>query len=401
MPGKIIPFTMPKWGIEMEEGVIRAWHAKEGQRVNQGELLAVIETDKIANEVELEFTGTLRRQVGKAEDAYPVGALIAVFADNDVTDGEIDAFISNFKAVDASFAHGGAEAPSAPAPAARPAAAVPDGHMISPKAAELALALGVDLAGVSASGRNGRVSLQDVEQAAKHQGLVKGGQEDAGNPYETIKLSAMRRTIAKRLTEAKQTIPHFYLRTVVCVDRLLAHRAKERENGAAAPSINDFLIKASAAALMKEPEVNVHYRGDDLHQFRHADISVAVAVPGGLMTPVVRRADQKTVSVIAAEMRDFAERARAGKLAQEEYQGGTFSLSNLGMYGVVSFDAVVNPPMGAILAAGAIGRAPAETGGFESVICLTLSCDHRAIDGALGGRFLQALKAALENPANL
>lgn len=182
---------------------------------------------------------------------------------------------------------------------------------------------------------------------------------------------------------------------------MLAQRATERASGAGAPSINDYLIKACAAALMKEPEVNVHFRGEELHQFRHADISVAVAVPGGLVTPVVRRADQKTVAAIAAEMRDFAMRAREGKLAQEEYQGGTFSLSNLGMYGVVSFDAVVNPPMGAILAAGAITRAPRESGGFESVMQLTLSCDHRAIDGALGGRFLQALKAALENPASL
>lgn len=394
MPGKIIPFTMPKWGIEMEEGVIRAWHAQEGQRVNQGELLAVIETDKIANDVELEFTGTLRRQVGKAEDAYRVGALIAVFAESDVSDAEIDAFISNFKAVDASFAHGDAKPASA---ATSTSPAIPEGLSISPKAAELAATLGVDLAGVEGSGRNGRVSLQDVEQAAKRQGLFKDGDEDAGNPFEIVKLSAMRRTIAKRLTEATQTIPHFYLRAIVSVDRLLTLRAK----GADAPSINDYLIKACAVALMKEPEVNVHFRGEELHRFRHADISVAVAVPGGLVTPVVRRADQKTVAAIAAEMRDLAARARAERLSQEEYQGGTLSLSNLGMYGVVSFDAVVNPPMGAILAVGAITRAPKETGGFESIVQLTLSCDHRAIDGALGGRFLQALKAALEDPASL
>lgn len=398
MPGKIIPFTMPKWGIEMEEGVIRAWHAQEGQRVNQGELLAVIETDKIANDVELEFTGTLRRQVGKAEDACPVGALIAVFADDGVTDAEIDAFIANFKAVDASFAHGGAK--EAPAPAAKAAAVIPDGLSISSKAAELAAALGVDLSGLTGSGRNGRVSLQDVEQAAKRQGLFKSD-GDEGNPHEVVKLSAMRRTIAKRLSEATQTIPHFYVRNVVAMDRLLARRASDRAGGKDAPSINDYLIKACAAALMKEPEANVHFKGEELHQFRHADISVAVAVPGGLVTPVVRRADQKTVEAIAAEMRDFAERARAGKLAQEEYQGGTFSLSNLGMYGVTSFDAVVNPPMGAILAAGAVSRAASESGGFESVMQVTLSCDHRAIDGALGGRFLQALKAAIETPADL
>ncbi len=399
MPGKIVPFTMPKWGIEMEEGVIREWRAEEGQRLNEGDLLAVIETDKIANDVELEFTGTLRRRVGKAEDAYRVGALIAVFADDDVTNAEIDSFIANFKAVDASFAHG--EVSASTAPLEKAVSAVPDGLSISPKAAELAETLGVDLGGVTGSGRNGRVSLQDVEQAAKRQGLFKGADGDADNPYEIVKLSSMRRTIVKRLTEATQTIPHFYLRTVVSVDRLLAQRAKVREDFPNAPSINDYIIKASAAALMKEPEVNVHFKGDELHQFRHADISVAVAVPGGLVTPVVRGADKKSVSAIAAEMRDFDERARAGKLAQDEYQGGTFSVSNLGMYGILSFDAVVNPPMAAILAAGAIQRAPKESGGFESVMHLTLSCDHRAIDGALGGRFLQALKTAIENPAEL
>ncbi len=399
MPGKIVPFTMPKWGIEMEEGVIREWRAEEGQRVNVGDLLAVIETDKIANDVELEFAGTLRRRVGKAEDAYRVGALIAVFADDDVTDAEIDAFVANFKGVDASFAHAADSA--TPASPAKAASAVPDGLSISPKAADLAETLGVDLSGVTGSGRNGRVSLQDVEQAAKRQGLFKGVEENSDNPHTVIKLTAMRRTIVKRLTEANQTIPHFYLRTVVSVTALLALREQARKSGADAPSINDYLIKASASALMKEPEVNVHFKGDEIHQFLHADISVAVTVPGGLVTPVVRGVDQKSVSAIATEMRDFAERARAGKLAQEEYQGGTFSLSNLGMYGVLNFDAVVNPPMAAILAAGAIQRAPTEAGGFESVMHLTLSCDHRAIDGALGGRFLQALKFALENPADL
>lgn len=399
MPGKITPFTMPKWGIEMEEGVIREWCVREGQKVNQGELLAVIETDKIANDVELEFTGTLRRLVGNAEDAYKVGALIAVFADDDVTDAEIDAFVSNFKGVDASFAH--ADIGAASAPVTNPPTAIPDGLSVSPKAAELARTLGVDLSGVTGSGRNGRVSLQDVEQAAKRQGLFNGADEIADNPYTVIKLTAMRRTIAKRLTEATQTIPHFYLRTVVSITSLIGMRQQARDGGADTPSINDYLIKASAFALMKEPEVNSHFMGDEIHQFRRADISVAVAVPGGLITPVVRGADQKSVSAIAVEMRDFAERARAGTMAQEEYQGGTFSLSNLGMYGVTSFDAVVNPPMAAILAAGTIQRAPTEAGDFESVMHLTLSCDHRAIDGALGGRFLQALKFALENPADL
>ncbi|MEO1240295.1 MAG: dihydrolipoamide acetyltransferase family protein [Pseudomonadota bacterium] len=407
MTDQIQAFTMPKWGIEMEEGVIREWHAEEGQTVNEGDLFAVIETDKIANDVELEFTGTLRKRVGEEGEAYPVGALIAVFADSGVSDDDVEAFVANFKGADAGFAYSddadNAKATTASAPAQQVASqSVPDGLSISPKAAELATSLGVDLTQVEGSGRNGRISLQDVEQAAKAQGLD-GAASDGGhaNPFTVIKLSSMRRTIAKRLTEATQTVPHFYLRTTINMDSVLALRSAKKAEVGPAPSINDYLIKASARALMDVPEANVHFMGDEIHQFDHADISVAVAVPGGLITPVVRAAENKSVDDIAAEMRDYAERARAEKLEQHEYQGGTFSLSNLGMYGVTNFDAVVNPPMGAILAAGAIVRAASEKGGFESVMQVTLSCDHRAIDGALGGRLLQALKAALETPDQL
>lgn len=404
MTDQIQAFTMPKWGIEMEEGVIREWHAEEGQTVNEGDLFAVIETDKIANDVELEFTGTLRKRIGEEGEAYPVGALIAVFADSSVSDGDVEAFVSNFKGADAGFAYSDDADNAGATTASMPAASqgVPDDLSISPKAAELATSLGVDLTQVESSGRNGRISLQDVEQAAKAQGLD-GAASGSGqeNPFTVIKLSSMRRTIAKRLTEATQTVPHFYLRTTINMDPVLALRSAKKAEAGSAPSINDYLIKASARALMDVPEANVHFMGDEIHQFDHADISVAVAVPGGLVTPVVRSAENKSVENIAGEMRDYAERARAEKLEQHEYQGGTFSLSNLGMYGVTSFDAVVNPPMGAILAAGAISRVASEEGGFDSVMQVTLSCDHRAIDGALGGRLLQALKAALETPGQL
>lgn len=405
MTDQIQAFTMPKWGIEMEEGVIREWHAEEGQIVNEGDLFAVIETDKIANDVELEFTGTLRKRVGEEGEAYPVGALIAVFADSSVSDGDVEAFVANFKGADAGFAYSDdAEDNAGATTASTPAASqgIPDGLSISPKAAELATSLGVDLTQVEGSGRNGRISLQDVEQAAKTQGLDEVA-ADAGpvNPFTVIKLSSMRRTIAKRLTEATQTVPHFYLRTTINMDPVLALRSARKAEVGSAPSINDYLIKASARALTDVPEANVHFMGNEIHQFDHADISVAVAVPGGLVTPVVRAAENKSVEYIAGEMRDYAERARAEKLEQHEYRGGTFSLSNLGMYGVTSFDAVVNPPMGAILATGAISRVASEEGGFDSVMQVTLSCDHRAIDGALGGRLLQALKAALETPDQL
>ena len=407
MGNPIQPFTMPKWGIEMEEGVIREWHAEEGDAIKEGDLFAVIETDKIANDVELEFSGILRRRIGEEGDAYPVGALIAVFAESDVPDADVDAFVANFKAADTAFSHSddkleeAAETSHAPSNTRRTPSELPEGVSISPKAGELAASLGVDLSHVKGSGRNGRISLQDVEQAAKAQGVDQNGAGGGENPFDVVKLSAMRRTIAKRLTEATQTVPHFYLRTKISVDALIELRARKKSEDGAAPSINDYLIKACAKALMDVPAANVHYKGDEIHQFKHADISVAVAVPGGLVTPVIRNADEKSVDDIANEMRDFADRARAEKLEQHEYQGGTFSLSNLGMYGVTSFDAVVNPPMGGILAAGAIERVAKEESGFESVISVTLSCDHRAIDGALGGRFLQSLKTALEAPENL
>lgn len=394
----IQPFTMPKWGIEMEEGVIREWHAKEGDALKTGALVLVIETDKISNEVELEFDGVLRRRIGAEGSAYKVGALIGVFADPSVSDVEVDAFIAGFKPADASFL-GEPSADLPPAPAASRDAVIPAGLSLSPKASELASALGVDLSAFA--GRSGRISLQDVEQAAKAQGLGAASAESAApdaNPFSVIKLSSMRRTIAKRLTESVQTVPHFYLRRRVSMDPLAALRSKIKAERGAAPSVNDFLIAASAGALKTVPEANVHFMGDVIHQFRHADIAVAVALEGGLVTPVIRRAETKTVEEISREMTDLVERARAEKLSQDDYRGGTFSLSNLGMFGVESFDAIINPPMAAILAAGSIERAPLETGDLGSVMSVTLSCDHRAIDGALGARFLAAFKDAIEAP---
>ena len=399
MADRITPFTMPKWGIEMEEGVIREWRAAEGDFVRNGQLFTVIETDKISNDVELEFDGLLRRRIGVEGEAYKVGALIAVFADADVPDADIDAYVKSFKAADASFL---AEAPgeTATAPAPRRGAILPPGLSISPKAAELAERLGVDLSALAAAGR--RLSLQDVEQAAKAQGLLS---EEApapatDNPAKIVKLSAMRRTIAKRLAEATRTAPHFYLRRTIGMDAVEARRRALKEKGATV-SINDFLIAACAKALSETPDVNVHFVDDAIHQFEHVDIAVAVAVDGGLVTPVVRSSEKKSLVEIAAEVRDLAARAREGKLQQEEYKGGTFSLSNLGMYGVESFDAVLNLPMAAILAAGAIVDSPAPVRGFSRVMTVTLTCDHRAIDGALGGRFLEALKRTLEAPETL
>lgn len=388
-------FTMPKWGIEMEEGVVREWRAKTGDSVRAGDIIAVIETDKIANDVEIEFSGVLRRSFVKEGDIYPVGRLLAVFSDPSVSESAVDAFVGSFKEADARF---GAEA-AAPDPANPTHVVAPAGMSISPKALELAQKLGVDLVRVTGSGPGARVTLQDVEQAAKAQGRgVASRKEEAGNPYELVKLTTMRRTIAKRMSEAAREIPHIYLRTELRVDGLVALRA---EKGKGAPSFTDFFVKAAALALKEKPDVNVHVVGDEIRRFAHADIAVAVAVPGGLVTPVIRRADEKPVATISAELKDLATRARAEQLGQDDYRGGTFSLSNLGMYGVTSFDAIVNPPMGAILAIGASRRVAAEAGGFETVVGVTLSCDHRAIDGALGGEFLAAVKRAIESPDTL
>lgn len=402
MTDNIQAFTMPKWGIEMEEGVIREWHADIGTDVNEGEVFVVIETDKIANEVELEYTSTLRWRIEDEGDAYPVGALIAVFAAPEVSDSDIETFRNNFKAVDASFANSGDEiaANEKPAIAAAPEAVIPTDKSISPLAKKLAEELGVDLSAVETGGRRGRISLQDVEQAAKAQGLFNENDSeeagDTGNPHEVIKLSAMRKTIAKRLSEANQNIPHFYLRSKVNMDALVALR-KSNKLG----SVNDYIVKACAKALKAEPDVNVHFMGDTIHKFEHADVSVAVATERGLITPIIRAADTKSVSEISAEMKDMAQKAKDEKLQPSDYQGGTFSLSNLGMMGITSFDAVINPPMGAILAVGATEKTPLAGGGEARIMQVTMSCDHRAIDGALGALWLNAFKAALENPESL
>ena len=411
MTGKITPFTMPKWGIEMEEGVIREWHANEGDIVKEGDLFVVIETDKIANDVELEFTGTLRKRIGQEEDVYPVGALIAVFADADVSENEIEAFVASFKAADAGFSNRGDETDqtasdeassqeSNSGAAQAKTASLPDGMLISPKAAELAVSLGVDLADVKGSGRNGRVSLQDVEQAGKKQG--KHGDVGMSPPsFEVVKLSSMRRTIAKRLSEAAQSVPQFYVRSRLNLDPLVSLRTERKASGEKAPSVTDYLIKACAKTLKVVPDVNVHFAGDAIHRFPHADINVAVSVPGGLIAPVIRRAEMHSVEEISTLLQDLADRARSENLSPAEYQSGSFSLSNLGMYGVNSFDAFINPPMAAILAVGTIERQATEHGGFQSVMTATLTCDHRAIDGALAGEFLMALSDFLAKPESL
>jgi pyruvate dehydrogenase E2 component (dihydrolipoamide acetyltransferase) len=394
MTKKIRAFTMPKWGIEMEEGVIREWHANVGDKVNEGDIFVVIETDKIANDVELEFSSTLRWRIDGEGDAYPVGALISIFAEESVTDEEVEVFRNNFVAVDASFAN--SKESDVPSNTSTENTKVPLNLSISPMAKELAENLGVDLTSVEGSGRKGRVSLQDVEQAAKAQGLYSIENSDENNPHEVIKLTSMRKTIAKRLTEANRDIPHFYLRCKINMDNLIKSREANKQG-----SINDYVLKACAIALKAEPDVNVNFMGETIHRFKHADISVAVATDRGLITPIIRSADDKTISEISSEMKELGHKAKNETLQPSDYQGGTFSLSNLGMMGISSFDAVVNPPMAAILAVGSLEETVLPNGECTKLMNVTLSCDHRAIDGVLGAKWLQAFREALERPENL
>jgi len=401
--------TMPKWGIEMQEGTITEWTARVGQTLAQGEPLLDVETEKIVNTVESPFAGTVRRILAEAGSAYPVGALLAVYADGSVTEAEIDAFVGAFKPADTGFEPGG-EAPAPAAPEAVPTAAAVtavaqmlvgeggDGEgRVSPIARRLAQKLGVDLSRITGTGPNGRISKEDVEKFAATQSTA------APEPALSVtreRLTPMRQTIARRLLESKLGIPHYRLERVVEVSALLSTRARLKAEGHPV-SVNDFIVHAAAKALIAHPAVNAHLVGDEVLRFAEAHVSIAVATPNGLLTPVIRAAEQKSVSDIGAASRDLAERARTGKLVREEIEGGTFTVSNLGMYGLDRFDAIINPPQVAILAVGAVREAPVVRDGAIVVghlMTLTLSADHRVIDGAVGAGFLDTLSKALETP---
>ena len=465
-------FTMPKWGIEMTEGTVAEWNIKEGDRVTKGQVVAQVETDKIVNEIQSEFDMTFVRLLAKAGEVYPVGALLGVMASDAVPDAAIDAFVR-------AFSNGGAAAQDVEAavPEAADAAAATVGAIAAPNkvaggdsaisvaAQRLAAKLKLDTASLAGSGRNGRITYQDVEQASKPARVVGGGpavsiavktsaldkhyaaphakrlslehgvdlstlkgtgprgrisredvaaaagvaapsqsQKGSPNAFESVRMSATRKAIARQLTLSKSTIPHFYLRTQVNLEALLELRAEKKRGGGKAPSVNDYFIRASALALKQSPDVNIQVHGDEIRKFRSADISVAVAADRGLITPIVRAAETKSVDKVSEEMRSLIERARAGKLRTEDIEGGTFTVSNLGMFGIDQFDAIINPPQGAILAIGTASKRPIERGGGLSVAMtaqLSLSCDHRAIDGAVGAQFLAALRDLLEAPLRL
>lgn len=506
---EIKTLEIPKWGLSMEEGTIAQWLIKEGDSFNKGDEICEIETTKIVNVLEAPFAGTLRKILAKDGDTLPVGGLIAVCAESEVPDAEIETFIASLggsaaKAPEASSEQSKAEtsapvaekaeqpqsvAASAPVPvkAAKGDYAVPEslqGYQTSdelfttPHALKLAEKHNVNLAKVTGSGREGRISVQDIQKAVQAAGgqwpdikqqtqakVVKSTADDSrvsatpvarrlakqwginlndcrvsgtrgrvckedveavyyrNNPTSvneqsaqcavaqpqstltTVAMNGMRKAIASRLQAAKRNAPHFRLVVDLNVEAMQKLRKQINETVPQVKlSINDMLIKAAAAALIKVPEVNVQFdeATQSILQFSQADISVAVAIPNGLITPIVKAANQKSLAQISDDMRDLATRAKTGKLQPDEFQGGSFSISNLGMLGIKQFDAIINPPQGAIMALGASeSRAVVENGNVvvREIVTATLSCDHRVIDGAVGAKFLASFKQFVENPA--
>jgi pyruvate dehydrogenase E2 component (dihydrolipoamide acetyltransferase) len=424
---------MPQLGETVAEGKIVKWFKSAGDAVKPGDNLFEIETDKTSMEVPATFGGTLSEVRFQVGEVAKVGAVVAVIAGAGEAPSAAPAVAPAKVPAPPRAAAPVAAMQAAPKPRTTPLdpfhevhspernfgpAKLSGGTFITPLARRLASERGIDLSRVSGSGPHGRIVAADVEKAAPSAApaMVTGASAAQvkalyeGIAYEEVPLDGMRATIAKRLVEAKQTIPHFYLTADMDVGRLIAMR--EEANGAAPKSedgqpafrlsLNDFIIKAWAAALQRVPAANAVWAADRVLRFAHADIGIAVAIDGGLITPVVRNAEVKSLTAISAEMRDLAERARARKLKPHDYQGGASAISNLGMYGVREFSAIINPPHSTILAVGATRRAPVETedGGvkFISQMTVTLSCDHRVVDGALGAELLAAFKSFVEKP---
>ena len=382
---EIYPIAVPKWGIEMVEGTITTWNKSVGDAIAKGDEVFEMESDKIVNVWDAPVAGVLRRIIAAAGDAHPVGALLGVIAAADVSDADIDQFIAEHSATKA-----GIEAAPAAAETAAPQQTIQTGDAYtrsSPSVRRLADELGVDLGTVTGTGRRGRITDDDVKAAT-------GSDSSAPEGVQVIPLSATRKTIARRLTEAKQSIPHFYLTAEYALDGLLAHRAKLNETGSVKVSVNDLLVWSVAQALMQEPRVNVNLVDDNIHQFDAAHISVAIATDEGLYPATVRNADTLSPAEIAEATAALAEKAKTGKLTKDDISGGSFTVSNLGMFGITQFTAIINPPMGAILAMGkASQQAVVREGeiGIATMLNVTLSCDHRVIDGAVGAQFLATL----------
>ena len=422
MSDKIEPLIMPKWGIEMDEGKLTEWLIEEGTTFSKGDPLVVIETDKISNEVEAEVDSKLRKKVVQSDGTYAVGALLGIFAPDDVSDEEVETFVNSYVAPDTSFKPESASSSVSPTPKPEVVSnnststnselpsAPPENINISPKAWEVALELGVDVSTITPTGRRGRISVQDVEQVADPAKLAAYKGEETSdapvsdNPSTSIKHTSMRKVIAERLVSSKNTAPHFYLNVDLEVDSIMEKRSALNNDSSNKISVNDLLIKCAATALKKHPEININWSDDAILQFENADISVAVATESGLITPIIKNAGNISVQEISSEMKRLSDLAHSNKLMPSDYQGGTFSISNLGMLGIKDFTAVINPPQCAILAVGGLQTKVSEDNGnavFSKIISVTMSCDHRAIDGAVGARFLQTLSEVVKTAEGL
>ena len=441
MPTEIL---MPALSPTMEEGTLAKWLVKEGDSVASGDILAEIETDKATMEFEAVDEGVIGKILIEAgSDGVKVNTPIAVLLNEGESASDIRATSEATSEASPEAAkadagaqaapEGGSKAPASPAPAAPRA----DGTRIfaSPLARRIAADKGLDLSAITGTGPHGRIVKADVEDAKPSAAPAKADAPAAtaaaasekpvasmptgpnadqvarmyeGRDYEEVALDGMRKTVAARLTEAKQTIPHFYLRRDVTLDALMAFRAdlnRQLEARGVKLSVNDFIIKACAMALQAVPGCNAVWAGDRMLRLKPSDVAVAVAVEGGLFTPVLKDAHLKSLSALSAEMKDLAGRARNKKLAPHEYIGGAMAISNLGMFGIENFDAVINPPHGSILAVGAGLKKPVvdKDGQISvaTVMSMTLSVDHRVIDGALGAEFLKEVVSYLENPMTM
>jgi pyruvate dehydrogenase E2 component (dihydrolipoamide acetyltransferase) len=426
-----IEVLMPALSPTMTEGTLARWIKKEGDMVEAGDVIAEIETDKATMEVEATDEGKLAKiLVAEGTEGVAVNAMIAVLLEEGEDDSAAESFSASVAPSAPAAASEAATTTAAPAAASKaaPVAASTNNNsgrvFLSPLARRLAKDAGIELSAVKGSGPKGRVVKADILKAqtqgsAASTSVATSGMKagaptyDAdtkvnmfGMPYKELPVNNIQKITAKRLVESKQSVPHFYLTMDIQLDTLMAARAElnAKANGAYKLSVNDFIIKASAMALKAYPACNVSWQDTSMHQFMHSDISVAVATPNGLITPIVRAAEDKGLIAISNEVKELAGRAREGKLKPEEFQGGSFSISNLGMFGVSEFSAIVNPPQACILAVGAGVQQPVVKDGqlaIANVMKATLSTDHRAVDGAVGAAFLKILKDYLENPVSM
>ena len=432
MTDQIFPIVMPKLGLSMTEGMVAQWRVETGTRVSPGDVIADIETSKITYELEAHTHGVIRQLLAEEQIELPVGALIGIIAEDTLADTDIDEFVAGYVPVDSEnmevtgdidddFEHSQMEekeittqdkSEADPAAVSANEKDYEDDRAVSAThlAKKLAQKHAIDLREVTGTGRNGRISKKDIERSLEAAGVITVRERTRApvapakksGGYREIPLTSMRRAIGSRLSASKRNAPHYRLTIEVNIDPLLQLRTGMNQDASEIRiSVNDLLIKAVALALIKVPEVNIQFDGDVIRRFDDADVAVAVALDNGLVTPIVRAADKKSIIGISSEMSVLEDRAKAGSLSPDEYEGGTFTLSNLGMYGIKAFDAIINPPQGAILAVGTGEKKRIYSGEKEIVATMmtaTVSCDLRVIDGAAGARFMQALKQTIEHP---